>query len=62
MRKLPVKRKKQMTETLLDRLSEKDRLKIAMTILAQRKSPAKAKAARENGKLGGRPRLKKTAA
>lgn len=62
MRQSSVKRKKKMAEALLERVPEKELLKAAMTILAKKTSPAKARAARANGKLGGRPRGSKKAA
>ncbi len=53
-----MKGKKQMVETLLNRVPERDVLRAAMAIMGRKKSPAKTRAARENGKLGGRPRKK----
>jgi len=37
-------------------MSDREVIKAAMTIIGRRSTPAKAKAARKNGKLGGRPR------
>jgi hypothetical protein len=47
-------REKSMNSTLSD--AERKRISKAMSLIASIKSPKRAAAARENGRLGGRPR------
>jgi hypothetical protein len=52
------KRKMSAAAVILGKMSELEILRAAAAIISRKKSPAKARASRENGKLGGRPKEK----